>query len=249
MEPAPHIEVRDLTMAYGDFIVQRDLNFTVNKGDIFIIMGGSGCGKSTVMRSLIGLQRPAAGTVLYDGRDFWNVEPDERERLKRRLGIMFQSGGLWSSLTLGENVALPLSEHTDLAPRMIREIVAFKLALVGLNGFEEFYPAQLSGGMKKRAGLARAMALDPDILIIDEPSSGLDPLSARRLDDLIVELRDSLDTTIVLITHELASILGIGSNSIFLDAETRTMIATGNPREAVRSGDPRVRHFLSRGEA
>jgi phospholipid/cholesterol/gamma-HCH transport system ATP-binding protein len=236
-------------MAYGDFVVQRDLNFTVNKGDIFIIMGGSGCGKSTVMRALIGLQRPAAGTVFYDGRDFWNADPDERERLKRLLGIMFQSGGLWSSLTLAENVALPLSEHTDLAPRMIREIVAFKLALVGLNGFEEFYPAQLSGGMKKRAGLARAMALDPEILIIDEPSSGLDPLSARRLDDLIVELRDSLDTTIVLITHELASILGIGSNSIFLDAETRTMIATGNPREAVRSGDPLVRHFLSRGEA
>jgi phospholipid/cholesterol/gamma-HCH transport system ATP-binding protein len=249
MEPAAHIEVRDLTMAYGDYIVQRDLNFTVNKGDIFIIMGGSGCGKSTVMRALIGLQRPARGAVLYDGRDFWNVEPDEQERLKRRLGIMFQSGGLWSSLTLAENVALPLSEYTDLTPHMINEIVSFKLALVGLNGFENLYPAQLSGGMKKRAGLARAMALDPEILIIDEPSSGLDPLSARRLDDLILELRDSFGTTIVLITHELASILGIGNNSIFLDAETHTMIATGNPREAVHSGDPRVRHFLSRGEA
>lgn len=249
MGAAAPIEVRNLTMAYGDFIVQRDLNFTVNRGDIFIIMGGSGCGKSTVMRALIGLQRPAAGTVFYDGRDFWNAAPDEQELLKRRLGIMFQSGGLWSSLTLAENVALPLSEHTDLAKPMIREIVSFKLALVGLHGFEDFYPAQLSGGMKKRAGLARAMALDPEILIIDEPSSGLDPLSARRLDDLIVELRDSLGTIIVLITHELASILGIGNNSIFLDAETHSMIATGNPREAVRSGDPRVRHFLSRGEA
>lgn len=249
MEPAAHIEVRDLTMAYGDYLVQRDLNFTVNKGDIFIIMGGSGCGKSTVMRALIGLQRPARGAVLYDGRDFWNVGPDEQERLKRRLGIMFQSGGLWSSLTLAENVALPLSEYTDLTPHMINEIVSFKLALVGLNGFENLYPAQLSGGMKKRAGLARAMALDPEILIIDEPSSGLDPLSARRLDDLILELRDSFGATIVLITHELASILGIGNNSIFLDAETHTMIATGNPREAVHSGDPRVRHFLSRGEA
>ncbi|MDW7773038.1 MAG: ATP-binding cassette domain-containing protein [Desulfobulbaceae bacterium] len=249
MEAAAHIEVRDLTMAYGEFVVQHDLNFAVYKKDIFIIMGGSGCGKSTVMRALIGLQRPSEGTVFFAGEDFWNAEPDEQERFKRRLGVMFQGGGLWSSLTLAENVALPLSEYTDLAPKLITEIVSFKLALVGLAGFEEFYPAELSGGMKKRAGLARAMALDPEILIIDEPSSGLDPLSARRIDDLILELRDSFDTTIVLITHELASILSIGSNSVFLDAETHTMIATGNPREAVHSGDPRVRHFLTRGEA
>lgn len=249
METAAHIEVRGLTMAYGEFIVQHDLNFTVNRRDIFIIMGGNGCGKSTLMRALIGLQRPTDGTVLYGGKDFWNVEPDEQDRLKRRLGIMFQGGALWSSLTLAENVALPLSEYTDLAPHLINEIVSFKLALVGLDGFGNFYPAELSGGMKKRASLARAMALDPDILIIDEPSSGLDPLTARRLDDLILELRDSFDTTIVLITHELASILGIGNNSVFLDAETHTMIATGNPREAVHSGDPRVRHFLTRGVA
>jgi phospholipid/cholesterol/gamma-HCH transport system ATP-binding protein len=156
---------------------------------------------------------------------------------------------MWSSLTLAENVALPLGEYTDLSPRLIAEIVAFKLALVGLAGFGDFYPAELSGGMRKRAGLARAMALDPDILIIDEPSSGLDPLTARRLDNLILELRESLGTTIILITHELASILGIGSNSVFLDTETRTMIATGNPKEALRSGDARVRHFLTRGEA
>lgn len=238
-----------VTMAYGEFIVQQGLNFAVNKGDIFVIMGGNGCGKSTLMRALIGLQRPAEGTVLYDGEDFWNVDTDEQERLKRRLGIMFQGGALWSSLTLAENVALPLSEYTELAPHIIDEIVSFKLALVGLAGFEEFYPAELSGGMKKRASLARAMALDPDILIIDEPSSGLDPLTARRLDDLILELRDSLGTTIILVTHELASILSIGSNSVFLDAETHTMIATGNPKEAVKSGDPRVRHFLTRGEA
>lgn len=249
MNTAPHIEIRDLTMAYGDFVIQRDLNFVVNKGDIFVIMGGNGCGKTTLMRALTGLQRPAKGTVFYGGEDFWGVEPQEQERLKRRLGIMFQGGALWSSLTLAENVALPLKEYTALSPHRIGEIVSFKLALVGLAGFEEFYPAELSGGMKKRAGLARAMALDPDILVIDEPSSGLDPLTARRLDDLILELRDSLETTIVVITHELASILGIGTNSVFLDTETHTMINTGNPKEAVASGDPKVRHFLTRGAA
>ena len=249
MHSAPHIEIRDLTMAYGEFVIQHDLNFVVNKGDIFVIMGGNGCGKTTLMRALTGLQRPAKGTVFYGGEDFWGVEPREQERLKRRLGIMFQGGALWSSLTLAENVALPLKEYTALSPRRIGEIVSFKLALVGLAGFEEFYPAELSGGMKKRAGLARAMALDPDILVIDEPSSGLDPLTARRLDDLILELRDSLETTIVVITHELASILGIGTNSVFLDTETHTMINTGNPKEAVASGDPKVRHFLTRGAA
>ncbi|MDH5298189.1 MAG: ATP-binding cassette domain-containing protein [Desulfobulbaceae bacterium] len=247
MNNAPPIEVRNLTMAYGDFVIQRDLNFVVNKGDIFVIMGGSGCGKTTVMRALIGLQQPATGTVCYEGEDFWSAEPDRQARLKRRLGIMFQGGALWSSLTLGENIALPLKEYTTLSPRRLAEIVSFKLALVGLADFEDFYPSELSGGMKKRAGLARAMALDPEILVIDEPSSGLDPPTARRLDDLILELRDSLETTIVVISHELASILGIGTNSIFLDAETHTMINSGNPKEAVVSGDPRVRHFLTRG--
>lgn len=247
MPSAPHIEVRGLSMAYGDFVVQRDLSFAVGKGEVFVIMGGNGCGKTTLMRALIGLQRPVTGTVCYDGEDFWGVAPEDQERIKRRLGIMFQGGALWSSLTLAENVALPLAEHTDLTPADIAEIVAFKLALVGLAGFEDFYPSELSGGMKKRAGLARAMALDPDILIIDEPSSGLDPLTARRLDDLILELRDSLGATVVVISHDLASILAIGSDSIYLDADTHTMIATGNPREALRTGDPRVRHFLSRG--
>ncbi len=244
----PHVEIRDLTMAYGSFVIQHDLNFSVNQGDIFVIMGGNGCGKTTLMRALTGLQEPAKGTVLYNGEDFWNAEPENQERLKRQLGIMFQGGALWSSLTLAENVALPLNEFTELSKRLIEEIVSYKLALVGLSGFEEFYPAELSGGMKKRAGLARAIALDPHILIIDEPSSGLDPLTARRLDDLILELRDSLGTTIVVVTHEIASILGIGTNSIFLDAETQTMIATGNPKMALAHGNDKVRHFLSRGE-
>jgi phospholipid/cholesterol/gamma-HCH transport system ATP-binding protein len=248
MADAAHIEIRDLSMAYGDFVVLHDLNFVVNPGDIFVIMGGNGCGKTTLMRALIGLQRPTTGTVYYGGEDFWSVSAEDQERLKHRLGIMFQGGALWSSLTLAENVSLPLHEFTSLPDRQIDEIVSFKLALVGLAGFEEFYPVELSGGMRKRAGLARAMALDPEILVIDEPSSGLDPLTARRLDDLILELRDSLGTTVVVVTHELASILSIGSNSVFLDAETHTMIATGNPQQAARTGDARVRRFLSRGE-
>jgi len=246
-DSSPTIEVRALTMVYGDFVVQRDLDFVVNQGDIFVVMGGNGCGKTTLMRALVGLQQPARGSVLYSGEDFWSAAPDARHRLKRRLGILFQGGALWSSLTLAENVALPLSEYTELPPERIDEIVSFKLALVGLAGFEEFYPAELSGGMKKRAGLARAMALDPDILVIDEPSSGLDPLTARRLDELIVELRDSLGTTIVVVTHELASILSIGNNSIYLDTETHTMIPTGHPQDALKSGHPKVRHFLTRG--
>jgi phospholipid/cholesterol/gamma-HCH transport system ATP-binding protein len=247
MQAIPHIEVRNLTMAYGGFVVQHDLNFSVNKGDVFVIMGGNGCGKTTVMRALIGLQRPREGTVLYNGVDFWNVSTEEQNNLKKRLGVMFQGGALWSSLTLAENIALPLIEHTSLSPRLINEIVSFKLALVGLAGFDDFYPAELSGGMKKRASLARAMALDPDILIIDEPSSGLDPLTARRLDDLILELRDTLKTTFVIISHELASILTIGNNSIFLDEDSHTMISTGDPRKALESGDTKVRNFLSRG--
>lgn len=249
MNTIPHLEVRNLAMAYGDFIVQRDLNFTVNQGDIFVVMGGNGCGKTTLMRALIGLQKPAAGSVLYGGEDFWNAEPQVQQQLKRKLGVLFQGGALWSSLTLAENVALPIAEYSALTPARVDEIVGFKLALVGLAGCDDLYPSELSGGMKKRAGLARAMALDPDILIIDEPSSGLDPLTARRLDELIVELRDSLGTTIVVVTHELASILSIGNNSIYLDSESHTMIATGHPQDALKHGPPKVRHFLTRGGA
>jgi phospholipid/cholesterol/gamma-HCH transport system ATP-binding protein len=237
-------------MAYGDFIIQHDLNFDIKHGDIFIIMGGSGCGKSTLLRHLIGLKPPAKGKVLYDGVSFWEAPPEQQEQLKRGFGMSFQSGALWSSLTLGENIALPLGEYTGLAAAEINELVSFKLALVGLAGFEDFYPSEISGGMQKRAALARAMALDPDILFFDEPSAGLDPITSRRLDDLILELRDSLGTTIVVVTHELASIFTIGNNSVFLDPETRTMIATGDPKW-LRSDSPekKVRDFLNRGEA
>ena len=243
------IEVRDLTMAYGSFVIQRDLSFTVRRGDIFIIMGGSGCGKSTLLRHMVGLKEPARGEVLYDGTSFWATEPRERERLMRRFGILYQKGALWSSMTLAENIALPLQEYTELSPGEIREVVALKLALVGLSGFEEFYPSEISGGMQKRAGLARAMALDPDILFFDEPSAGLDPVSAQRLDELILELRDSLGATVIVVTHELASIFSIATNSVFLDSESRTIIARGDPHRLLEeSRDPKVLSFLTRGK-
>jgi phospholipid/cholesterol/gamma-HCH transport system ATP-binding protein len=249
-QPENHITVRNLTMAYGYFVIQRDLDFTVRRGDIFIVMGGSGCGKSTLMRHLIGLKEPTAGEVLYDGESFWAAEPHEQERLMRRFGVLYQSGALWSSMTLAENVALPLEEYTDLRPSEIRELASLKLALVGLAGFEEFYPSEISGGMQKRAGLARAMALDPNILFFDEPSAGLDPISARLLDDLILELRESLGATVVVVTHELASIFAVGNNSVFLDPEAKTMIAGGHPKTLLAEcRDPKVQKFLTRGAA
>ncbi len=248
-EAQAHIVVEDLTMAYGDFVIQRNLDFTVNRGDIFIIMGGSGCGKSTLLRILIGLKEPATGRVFYEDVSFWETDPASRESLMRRMGILYQSGALWSSMTLAENVALALREYTSLQGREIDEIVSLKLALVGLAGFEDYYPSEISGGMRKRAGLARAMALDPEILFFDEPSAGLDPISAKLLDDLILEIRESLGATIVVVTHELASIFDIGNNSVFLDPETKTMIAAGAPKRLLaESRDPRVVRFLTRGQ-
>jgi phospholipid/cholesterol/gamma-HCH transport system ATP-binding protein len=249
-DPQSQITIDNITMAYGDFVIQTDLNFTVNRGDIFVIMGGSGCGKSTLMKSMIGLKSPAKGDVLYDGISFWNAEDSERELMKRKFGTTFQAGALWSSMTLADNIGLALRQYTDLEDDEIREVAAYKLMLVGLAGFEDYFPNEISGGMMKRAGLARAMALDPEILFFDEPSAGLDPISAKLLDDLILELRDSLGTTIVLVTHELASIFAIGSNSVFLDPVTRTQLATGDPRELRDHHDNIVvRNFLQRGMA
>jgi len=244
------IAIRDLTMAYGSFVVQRNLDFDIRHGEIFVIVGDSGCGKSTLLRHMIGLQSPAKGDVLYSGRSLWHAEPDEREAMMRRFGVLYQSGALWSSLTLSENVSLPMQQFTDLSPAEMRDLVALKLALVGLAGFEEFYPSEISGGMRKRAGLARAMALDPEVLFFDEPSAGLDPLSSRRLDDLILELRQSLGTTFVVVTHELASIFTIGDRAVFLDAEARTQVALGDPKQLRDSSEnPKVRAFLQRGKA
>jgi phospholipid/cholesterol/gamma-HCH transport system ATP-binding protein len=248
-DSTPHIEVRNLTVGYGSFVVMRNVNFAVRRGEIFIIMGGSGSGKSTLLRALIGLIEPLAGEVLYNGVNFTRAALQERQQMLRRFGVTYQSGALWSSMTLAENVGLPLAEFTSLSPAEIREVAALKLAMVGLKGFENFYPAQLSGGMQKRAGIARAIALDPEVLFFDEPSAGLDPITSRLLDDLILELRASLGATVVVVSHELASIFAIADKSVLLDGETRTPIAYGNPK-ALRdhSEDPRVRRFLTRGE-
>jgi phospholipid/cholesterol/gamma-HCH transport system ATP-binding protein len=242
------IEARDLTVGFGDVVVLHDVSFEVRRGSIFFIIGGSGSGKSTLLRNMLGLDEPKRGEVLYDGVSFTRASLAERERMRRGFGVLYQGGALWSSMTLAENVGLPLGEFTDLSPREIDEVVSMKLALVGLKGFEDHFPSEISGGMMRRAGLARAMALDPDILFLDEPSAGLDPITSELLDELIVALRDTLGATVVIVSHELASIMSIGDDAIFLDAGARTIGAQGPPR-ALRdhAENEAVRRFLSRG--
>lgn len=243
------ISVRDLKMAFGSFVVMKDLNFDIRKKDIFVIMGGSGCGKSTLLRHMVGLKEPAEGAIFYEGQNFTKADGDERREFIRRFGVMYQSGALWSSMTLAENITMPIEENTDLSEKEIRDLAYYKLALVGLSGYEDYYPAQVSGGMNKRAGIARALALDPEVLFLDEPGAGLDPLSSQRLDELILRLRDSLGSTFVIVTHELASIFAIANNSIFLNTETRTQGATGDPKELrEQTENETVRLFLNRGE-
>ena len=244
---APPIEVRDLTMMYDSLVVMQSLSFQVGRGEVFVIMGGSGSGKSTLLKHLIGLKRPAQGVILFEGEDFGAADTTTQKRALRRMGVLYQNGALWSGLTLAENVALPLEEFTSLDAVAIGEVVALKLALVGLRGFESFYPAAISGGMRKRAALARAIALDPDVLFFDEPSSGLDPISASRLDDLILELKASFGTTIVVVSHDLASIFRIADRALFLDIEEKTMTALGSPAQ-LRDNPPsdEVHRFLTR---
>lgn len=244
------IEVKNLTMAYGANTVMHDLTFQVERGEVFVIMGGSGSGKSTLLKHLIGLKEPASGTILFDGEDFVRADVAARKKILRRIGVLYQSGALWSGLTLGENVAFPIEKYTDLSPKAIAEIVDLKLALVGLRGFESFYPSEISGGMRKRAALARAIALDPGVLFFDEPSSGLDPISASRLDDLILQLRKSLGTTVVVVSHDLASIFKIADRALFLDITEKTMTALGAPADLL--ADPpsaEVHRFLTRSSA
>ncbi|GAB3289375.1 ABC transporter ATP-binding protein [Parahaliea aestuarii] len=247
MSEQPHISIRGVTMAYGPRLIQRDLSFDVNRGDIFVIMGGSGCGKSTLLKHMLGLIQPAAGDILYNGKSFTRADPASRDAMRRGWGITYQSGGLFSSMTVGENVTLPMQLYTRYSEAEIRDVVNYKLALVGLAGYQSYYPSEISGGMRKRAALARAIALDPDILFFDEPSAGLDPISSSLLDELIVQLKESIGATVVMVTHELPSIFSIANNSVYLDANSKTMIAYGNPRELRDHSDqPVVRQFLAR---
>jgi phospholipid/cholesterol/gamma-HCH transport system ATP-binding protein len=244
----PVIEVAGLVCGYGEVVVLRDITFSVRRGELFFVIGGSGSGKTTLLRHMIGLQRPFAGRVDYFGKNFTSADLAERRALLKTFGVLYQSAALWSSLTLRENIALPLEEYTTLTRREINEIIMLKLAQVGLAGFEDYYPAELSGGMKKRAGLARALALDPAIVFFDEPSAGLDPVTSRQLDHLIREIRDTLGTTMVIVSHELTSIFALADRVILLDHEAQGIIAEGAPRVlAGQSDDPRVREFLTNG--
>jgi len=245
-DDAPIITVENLTLAYGSFVVMRDLTFEIRRGEIFAIMGGSGCGKSTLLKHLIGLQTADTGRIQFAGREMKGSE-ETLQDMRREIGVLYQHGALWSSMTLAENIGFPLEEYTDLSPDDIRRVVSLKLALVGLRGFGSFYPHEISGGMRKRGALARAMALDPAVLFFDEPSSGLDPVSARRLDDLILQIRDSLNTTVVVVSHDLASIFTIADRALYLDIETRTATALGPPAD-LRDDPPneRVGQFLTR---
>mgnify|MGYP001822787532 FL=1 len=243
----PHISVSNLTMAYGSRIIQNGLEFDINRGDIFVIMGGSGCGKSTLLKHMLGLLSPAAGDILDDGQSFFNASEERQDAMRRRWGITYQSGGLFSAMTLAENVGLPLQLYTRYSAADRADIIAYKLALVGLAGYQQYYPSEISGGMRKRAALARAIALDPEILFFDEPSAGLDPISSSLLDELIVQLQSSTGATVVMVTHELPSIFAIANNSVYLDAASKTMIAYGDPKWLRDHSDqPVVRQFLAR---
>jgi phospholipid/cholesterol/gamma-HCH transport system ATP-binding protein len=243
------ITVAGLECRYGPAVVLRDVSFTVRSGEIFFIIGGSGCGKSTLLRHLIGLHEPAAGTVSYFGEPFADVGEVRQRELLRTFGVLYQGGALWSSLTLNENVALPLEEYTPLTAAERDELVALKLAQVGLTGYGNHYPAELSGGMRKRAGLARALALDPAVVFFDEPSAGLDPLTSRSLDDLIRQIRDTLGTTCVVVSHELASVFALADRVLMLDKAAKGVVAEGNPHELAKpDADARARAFLTRGE-
>lgn len=241
------IEVVGLQCGYEGATVLKDVSFTVPRGEIFFVIGGSGCGKSTLLRNMIGLHTPIAGKVRFLGQSFTEADLTARRRLLKTFGVLYQGGALWSSLTLRQNVALPMEEHTSLSRREIAELSSLKLAQVGLTGFEDYYPSEISGGMRKRAGLARALALDPAIVFLDEPSAGLDPVTSRRLDELVLQVRDTFGTTLVVVSHELASIFGIADRVIMLDRDAQGIIAEGAPRElAERSRDPRVTDFLQR---
>lgn len=243
----PAIAVENLECGYDGRVLLQQVNFAVKLGEIFFVIGGSGCGKSTLLKHMIGLHRPTAGTIRYFGESFTDAEPSRRRELLRTFGVLYQNSALWSSLTLRENITLPLEEYTPLTKAERNELAALRLAQVSLSGYEDYYPSEISGGMKKRAALARALALDPAIVFFDEPSAGLDPVTSRKLDELVLQIRETLGTTMVIVSHELDSIFSIADRVIMLEREAKGIIAEGDPRELLRSShDPRVQEFLQR---
>lgn len=243
------IAAKNLSIGYGEKVIIKNADFEVKNNDIFIIMGASGCGKSTMLKVLTGLIPPLKGKFYIDGTDYVDADEQTKLNVMKKVGVLYQSGGLFSSMTLAENVALPLQKYSTYSKKTIDELVSLKLALVGLDGFNDYYPSQISGGMKKRAGLARALALDPEIVYFDEPSAGLDPLSSARLDELMQDINQNLKTTLVVVTHELSSIFAIGTNSVFLDAKTKTVQARGNPAQLLKNPpNEEVYNFLTRGK-
>jgi len=244
------IQVRDLTIGYGTDIILENISFDILEGEIFIVLGGSGCGKSTLLKHLIGLIPPLSGQIRIDGEDISNCNETTFKKILRKIGVLYQSTALFGSMTIAENVSLPIKEYTDLPQKSVDTLVKMKLNMVNLKGYENHLPSEISGGMRKRAGLARAMALNPKILFFDEPSAGLDPITSVELDNLIIHLNKSLGTTMVIVTHELQSIFNVAHRVIMLDKQTKGIIAEGNPKHLKdHSENPFVRNFFNRKSA
>jgi phospholipid/cholesterol/gamma-HCH transport system ATP-binding protein len=247
MTDAPIIQVQHLIAQYGNQVILQDVSFTVQRGEVFVIVGGSGCGKSTLLRHMVGLEKAHGGRVLIDGIDIHQCSDADFQQTLQKIGVLFQGAALFGSMTLSENVGLPIAEYARLSKTAIEHLVRMKLCAVELDGYELHLPSEISGGMKKRAGLARALALNPDIVFLDEPTAGLDPITAADIDRLILKINQSLGTTIVIVTHDLDSIMMIGQRAIMLDKQTRGIVAEGDPRTLRdRAADPAVRAFFQR---